>query len=134
MRADVQSNQVRFNMTTIDLTDDTIYTRDLIERVEDLESSADDNGGCADDVEYQALSAILEKLADEGGDEHWRGAWYPQYLIKDGYFETYMDELLADCGDLPKDLPAYLSIAIDYVMLRSDYTPIEIKGATYWYR
>ena len=123
--------------TTLDTTDDTICVRDLINRVEELEADMPDDESVRnwDGLpELMELSAILDKLAGEGGDEHWRGAWYPQYLIKDGYFETYMDELLADCGDLPKDLPAYLSIAIDYVMLRSDYTPIEIKGATYWYR
>jgi len=123
--------------TTLDTTDDTIYVRGIMDRVEELEADMPDDASVRnwDGLpELMKLSAILDKLAGEGGDEHWRGAWHPQYLIKDSYFEQYMDELLVDCGDLPKDLPAYLRVVIDYDMLRTDYTPIEIDGVTYWYR
>jgi hypothetical protein len=45
-----------------------------------------------------------------------------------------MDELLEDIGVLPRDLPSYLKITVDYDALQMDYTSIEIDGASYWYR
>lgn len=132
-------------MTTIDIetlnSEDIIDVRDIIERVEELESEIED--ACeAKDVEaieaYQpeldTLRAILEDLKGYGGDEQWRGDWYPVTLIRDSYFNDYMDEMLEDCGELPKNLPCYLSITVDYKALQMDYTSIEIDGVTYWYR
>ena len=84
--------------------------------------------------EYETLKSLLEELEGNGGDEQWKGVWYPSSLIRDSYFETYMDEMLEDCGDLPKDLPSYLSITVDYSALQQDYTSIEVEGVTYWYR
>lgn len=45
-----------------------------------------------------------------------------------------MDELLEDIGDIPKDLPCYLTIKVDYVALQQDYSSVEIDDVTYWYR
>lgn len=84
--------------------------------------------------ELRNLEAILEDLAGNGGDEEWEGVWYPLTLIADSYFETAMDELLEDIGELPKNLPSYLTITIDYDALQQDYTSTEIEGETYWYR
>lgn len=123
-------------------TDDIIDVRDIIERFEELESDLeayvekmDDWQANADATEeHAALEALLSDLCGNGGDEQWRGDWYPVTLIRDSYFEQYMDELLEDCGDLPKDLPCYLSITVDYKALQMDYTSCEIDGVTYWYR
>jgi hypothetical protein len=42
--------------------------------------------------------------------------------------------LLEDIGDLPKNLPSYLTITVDYDALQMDYTSVEFDGVTYWYR
>ena len=130
--------------------DDTIDLREVTDRVEELRSERDDhdlgddgktNGAnnwatdCADDAEELAeLEALLTSLADNGGDHQWEGAWYPLGLIRDSYLEAEMDGLLEDIGDLPRDLPGYLTITVNYDALQQDYASVEFAGETYWYR
>lgn len=139
----------------LDLTADYIDVRDIIARVEelrdDLEQYHDNqettlsfdyalqNGAnfpehAEEFSEHKTLADILAELCGNGGDEQWEGDWYPVTLIRDSYFEQSMDELLEDCGDIPKDIPCYLKIIVDYDLLKTDYTSIEIEGETYWYR
>jgi hypothetical protein len=121
---------------TIDLTSDTIDIRDIIERVEELENEVADTEAqtWANRDEYAELTAILDELAGSGGDEQWRGDWYPLTLIRESHFEEYMDEMVHDCYEVPKNLPSFMSIVLDYVALQQDYTAVEINGATYFYR
>lgn len=127
------------NTTTLNLTADIIDVRDIIARVEELESEIDGDAIQGDELgreELAALSAILAELVGYGGDEQWRGDWYPVTLIRDSYFTEHARELLQDCGDLPRDLPHY--IAIDWeataLNIQVDYSAVEIDGVTYWYR
>lgn len=113
---------------------DTIDTRDLIERIEALETECD--GLEADCEELQALLAIMDELKGQGGDEKWRGHWYPITLIHENYFVEYVRELMEDIGEIPRNFPHY--IVIDWQKtadnLRVDYSSIEIDGHTYWFR
>jgi hypothetical protein len=137
--------------TTLDLTADVIDVRDIIARYEELESESvifldesDDDARTAAwraanpdaAAELAALRDILDELKGYGGDEQWRGDWYPVTLVSDKYFEDHARELLDDCGVIPKDLPHY--VAIDWETtaqnIQVDYTPVEIDGLTYWYR
>ncbi len=119
--------------TQLNLTADVIDVRDIIARYEELEAESD---GLPDAEERVLLAAILDELKGYGGNEQWRGDWYPITLICDSHFTDYAIELLEDCGDLPRNLPHY--IAIDWEAtarnIRVDYTAIEIDGQTYWYR
>lgn len=123
--------------TTIDLSDDIIDIRTIIERVEKLENTADENGGCIDDVEYRALYDILDGLKGYGGDEEWRGDWYPLTLIRDSYFRDYARELAEDCGMVNPDA-RWPNDCIDWDLaareLQHDYSSVTIDGVTYWYR
>lgn len=165
---------------SLDLTDDIIDVRDIIERFEELESEKEDfetaveeTNEAFDDVEdtlesedpnhpdreagrekiaqakgkqsawieengeeFAELKNILEDLKDNGGDEQWRGDWYPVTLIRDSYFTTYAIELLEDCGDIPRNLPHYVAIDWDATArnIQVDYTSTEINGAAYWFR
>lgn len=152
--------------------DDTIDTREIIARIEELEAErealtdhveecqaayehhdGDDTKSTPewDDLkaaraqlrewnqgedaeELAQLVALMEELKGYGGDEQWRGDWYPLTLIRDSYFEQYMDDLIADIGDIPRDLPAYVRIELDYTMLQQDYSSVDIDGVDYWYR
>lgn len=133
------------NGHTINATfiDDTIDVRHLIERFESLDSLRDNAGGTFNAEfteenanEWQELRALLNALKGLGGDEQWRGDWYPLTLIEDAYFPEYAKQLLEDCGTIPRDFPAW--IAIDWERtaeaLQGDYTPVEINGLTYWTR
>ena len=125
--------------TTLDLSADMIDVRDIIARVEELETIIGDSLD-AESVqmamsEHQDFTALLGELAGNGGDVQWRGDWYPVTLIRDSYFIDYARELLEDCGDIPRNLPHY--IAIDWkktaINIRQDYWHISLD-ATYWYR
>lgn len=122
--------------TELDLTADVIDVRDIIARVEELEPQVDTIGEGEHIAEWNMLTRILYELKGYGGDERWRGDWYPVTLIEDAYFVEYVQDLLADCGELPCDLPHY--IAIDWRTtarnIRTDYSSVDVDGLTYWYR
>ena len=129
----------------IDNTQDIIDVRDIIDRVEELESSIQDYENEDGDLELHdehisqkeeldELRDVLSELAGYGGDEQFEGDWYPVSLIHDNYFETAMDELLEDIGVIPRDLPCYLTITVDYIALQQDYSSVNIGNETYWYR
>lgn len=113
---------------------DIIDIRDLIERIEDLEGEIEVYP--VDKEELQFLSSIMDELKGQGGDERWRGAWYPLTLIHENYFVEAMRELLEDIGDIPRELPSYISIDWQATAdnLRVDYSSVEIQGHTYWFR
>lgn len=118
-------------------TDYIIDVRDVIARFEELEAvlvNEPDNFSHDESEEYGRLKSLLDELKGNGREEQWRGDWYPITLISDSYFEDAMDELLEDIGDIPKDLPSYLTITVDYRALQMDYTSCEFDGVTYWYR
>lgn len=119
--------------TTLDLSADIIDVRDIIARYEELEDAVD---GLPDAEERYLLASILSSLVGYGGDEQWRGDWYPVTLVRDSYFTTYARELLEECGTIPRDLPSWIEIDWEATArnVRIDYTPVDINGRTYWYR
>lgn len=133
--------------TELDLNADTIDIRDIIARVEELEAEAQELNQTENfnlwahtypdhAAELATLCNILAELAGNGGDEQWRGDWYPLVLIRDSHFKDYIRELLADCGDVSAKLPNYVVVDWDATArnFHVDYSTIEINGATYWYR
>lgn len=113
---------------------DTIDTSDLIERIETLETECD--GLESECGELQALLSIMDELKGQGGDEKWRGDWYPSALIHEEYFVNAMRELMEDIGEVPRNFPHYIVINWEETAdnLRVDYSSIEIDGHTYWFR
>jgi len=141
---------------TISNTDEVIDIRDVIERLEELESEfetameevPDNERGNPDNArwrewdesqeaeELKALQSLMDDFKGYGGDKQWRGDWYPITLIRDDYFEDYTKELLEECGYIPKDFPSW--IAIDWEetaeAVQQDYSSAEFDGVTYWAR
>jgi hypothetical protein len=126
-------------MTDVTKFDDMIDVRDVIARVEQLEAIAEDVAAMdADDAdELATLTALLESMKGYGGDEEWRGDWYPGTLVRDSYFEDYAQELAGDCGMINADA-TWPNNCIDWERaareLRMDYSATEFDGVTYWYR
>ena len=123
--------------TQLDFTADIIDLRDIIARVEELDPEYSDIKLTDDEVkEFAELQAILDDLKGNGGDEQWRGDWYPVTLIADSHFTDYAREMLHDCGDIPRDIPHYIEIDWDATArnVRMDYAATDIDGVTYWYR
>lgn len=123
--------------------DDIIDVRDIIARVEELEAERDNcaefnealHGDKAD--ELLLLLGLLDELKGEGGDEQWRGDWYPVTLIRDSYFREYAEELAEDCGMIKSDA-TWPNNCIDWKeaarQLQQDYGRVDYDGVTYWYR
>lgn len=127
--------------TTLNLDADLIDIRDIIERVEQLEDQCD---GLGEDQcpELVALVALLEELKGNGGDEKWRGDWYPVTLISEDYFTDYIKDIIDDCYEMPKEMNSgswpYRHMTIDYEAAaeeaKQDYSEIDIGGTAYFYR
>ena len=141
---------------TISNTDTVIDSRDVIARIEELTAERDGLVAAIDDAvseeqgsgDIEALKlalaewldgedglelASLEKLAEEA--EGYAPDWTcGATLIRDDYFERAMDELVEDIGDMPKDIPSYMTIVLDYTALQQDYSAVDFDGETYWVR
>ena len=146
--------------------DDIIDSRDVIARIEELETERGDLQAAYEDAvseqiesmdeeaieelkdnRDQALDAleefdnseegqeltVLKALAEQG--EAYAPDWkYGAQLINEDYFEEAMDEMLEDCGYIPRDLPSFLTITVDYGALKMDYTKLDFDGQTYYIR
>jgi len=145
-------------ITVLDHMDDLLQMTEIIKQFEELEAEREtlsdiledaknhqyrhraaelelDNWDASESgVNFKLLTALTDELNGNGGDEEFRGDWFPSHLIRYSYFENYMDEMLEDIGDIPKDLPCYLSITVDYRALAMDYSTVEINGIEYMYR
>lgn len=127
-------------MSDFQAGDDVIDVRDVIARVEELREELIDsinhkNSPEADQwEELDKLESLISDLCGNGGDEQWEGDWYPVTLIHESYFEASMDEMIAGCYEIPKDLPSFMTIVLDYDALKQDYTTCEFGGETYYYR
>lgn len=125
---------------TISNMDDTIDSRDVIERIEYLTEEHENWSEEHPEADYMVteegqelttLLALQEEAADYCPD--WT---YGAQLIRDSYFEQAMDEMIADCygEQYSKDLPGFMTITLDYIALQSDYTACDFDGVTYWVR
>jgi hypothetical protein len=123
--------------------DETIDTRDLEQRLEELEAALEEEKetweeGDNDDPyleemfdDWDELKAIRD-LKDEVSD------WIDgQTLIRDDYFVTYAEEFAEDIGAISSDAQWPLR-HIDWEAaaeeLQTDYTEVEFDGTSYWYR
>lgn len=138
---------------TISNSDDVIDSRDVIARIEELESlladaqeakdgepeAMTDNSEIYTSVdfgvsEYEELKA-LQSLAEEGeGSPDWT---HGETLIHDSYFEDYARQLADDIGAIDKDA-RWPADCIDWEkaanQLKSDYMSVDYDGVEYWIR
>jgi hypothetical protein len=130
--------------TTIDNTEDLIDSRDVIARLDELESCRDDHetdptGGHFSDEDAAELAA-LRALADEADDSP---DWiYGETLIRRSYFVDYIAELINDCYEMPKEMNSgqwpYRHMTIDYEAAANeaeqDYMSVDFDGVEYLIR
>ena len=135
--------------STVDLRADVIDVLDIIARVLELRDERDeynDKMGSPDawdsvpdgePEELAMLEGILSELAGYGGDEEFEGDRYPVQLIADSYFQEYTQNLAEYCGMVDTNASWPMN-CIDWEQaareLQMDYSSIEIRGFTYWYR
>lgn len=135
---------------TIDNSADLIDSRDVIARIAELERQREDwlskqspdltalslNGVWATEASEEAeeLDALTTFAADaEGYASDWK---YGVTLIRDTYFVEYVQDLLAECGTIPSDLPSWVVLDWEATAenVQVDYTSVELDGVTYWVR
>ena len=118
--------------TAINNYEDIIDSRNIIERIEDLEGY-----DCADldDDERNELKALKELASEASG---YASDWpYGETLIRDTYFKDYAMELADDIGAINSDA-SWPNTCIDWDQaareLQMDYTCIDFDGVDYWIR
>lgn len=140
--------------TLLDNSCDTLYSRDIMSRIEELKEErfawiherigdqylpdqfVETLALWEKDHELEAMELdSLTKLAEEG--EGYADDWHDGVtLIRESYFAEYCEELLTECGDIPANLPHYVVIdwerTSEYIM--EDYTGIDFDGVTYYIR
>jgi len=109
---------------------DIIDSRDINERIEELELLEDDKD--FDDEDKEELGTLRE-MADSGRED-WE---YGVTLINENYFEEYAQELAEDIGAIKDDI-GWPCNCIDWEQaaneLRVDYTEIDFNGNAYLVR
>jgi hypothetical protein len=122
--------------TDISNNDNAIDSRDVIARIEELESEKEDCKENQEEFENQEELDSLIALQDqcEGYAVDWK---YGETLIRDTYFQDYAKELASDIGAISHDEQWPLNCidweeAVDE--LQQDYTSVEFDGETYWIR
>ncbi len=129
---------------TISNADDLIDSRDVIERIEELEEmlpadASEVMPGTGEELqnireELATLKALEEQASDYAPD--WE---YGEILIRDSYFQDYAEQLAEDIGaiDTTKNYGWPLN-CIDWEQaardLQMDYTAVDFDGVTYWVR
>ena len=146
---------------TIDNTQDIIDSRDIIARIEGLETEladAHEGDGTTDKPELedwieQASKSeaaafheeakellILRKVAEEASTSaDWE---YGETLIRESYFEDYIEELIEDCYEMPKQMGSgewpYRHLTLDIEAAaeeaKQDYMEVDFDGVTYLIR
>ncbi len=117
-------------------SDDCFDMRDAIARFEELER--DEGRDESDEEEFKALSELLEETKGNGGDEQWRGGWYPVTMIRDSNWTAYAQEYAEEICESDMREARWPFNCIDWDeasrQLQMDYTSCEFDGVTYWYR
>lgn len=121
------------------MSGDILDVRDLIEKYEELETLIEDGNDGGDEVdELNKIQELLDELKGNGGDEQWRGDWYPILMVRDDYFVEFCQQEVIDCGYIKNDLPYFISNNIDWDgvadEMKYDYSEVEFDGNTYYYR
>jgi len=81
--------------------------------------------------ELAKLTAFRAEVQD--GTSEWI---HGETLIRESYWVEYVQELLADIGDIPRDLPGYVVIDWEATAdnIKADYSEADFDGITYYFR
>jgi antirestriction protein len=115
--------------------DDVIDSRDVIERIAELQLKAEDGDALLDQDERIELAALVEFAQQvEQYAEDWL---YGATLVRDSYFIEYAEQLAKELDLLPRDA-GWPARHIDWEAaaddLQTDYTDVDFDGVTYWVR
>lgn len=121
---------------SLDNYQDVIDSRDVIARIEELESLVNDEDSPLDDDETDELKLLQSLAEDASGSPDWV---YGETLIRDSYFAEYAQELAEDCGYLDQaGSDRWPFTCIDWEKaareLQQDYYLVNFGSTEYWIR
>ena len=125
--------------TEINNSQEVIDSRDVIKRIEELEDLISNNKELPkkkreDLTEEERELKVLNDLAEESnGSPDWECG---ETLIRESFFTEYVEEMLVDIGDLPKEIPHYIVIDWEATAenIKTDYTTVDFDGIDYLIR
>ena len=111
--------------------EDTIDSRDIIARIEELEE--DDELEDWEKDELECLTAL-----DQDGKGAYGDSWkYGIGLVRDSHFTEYAQKFASDTGAI-SDTQSWPANCIDWEQatneLQTDYTLLDFDGVEYWAR
>lgn len=123
-------------------TEDLIDSRDVIARIEELQSERDDyepddeTAATWEDENPDEAEELktLEALAEKG--ESYASDWiHGATLINESYFTEYAEDLIKDCYSL-KDIPPFMVIDWEETAdnIKVDYSEVDFDGTTFYIR
>ena len=126
-----------------DMNQDYFDSRDMVERIEELEaledlfldpeSSEEDKAEWTRELDNEL--GQLREFADSVGNPEWI---HGMTFIAEHHFEDYAQELCTDLGYLTGDIPGFIASNINWEGiaddLRVDYSEYELYGNTYYAR
>jgi hypothetical protein len=57
-----------------------------------------------------------------------------EQCVSESKIDDHLEDMVADCYELPKNLPDFITLTIDYDMLKQDYTEFKYFDITYYVR
>ena len=123
-----------------DIENEEDYTDKRIDIDNKLEAIAEKENEIQDcEFEYNRYSeelAELEALKEEIESDSDEGFEYGIQLIHESDIDDYLNEMLVDCGYIPKDMPSWIVIdwQATYDNMKEDYNEIELNGNTFYIR
>jgi len=110
-------------------SEEIIDSRDVIARIEELESELEDFEGDEDDKED-----MTDELKAASCSPDWP---YGEILINDGYFEEWAEDFARDIGAISFDVQwplTYIDWDAAAHALRQDYIEVDFDGVVYQIR
>ncbi len=126
-------------MVDFDEYSDIIDSRDIIERIEELEEGIEFIDLFPMDNDEIEELAVLKKLVEDINGSSYDDASDGVTLIRDSYFEDYAREFASDKGVINDDKESRWPLYhIDWEAaaadLQQDYTEVVYNGVIYWLR
>jgi len=119
----------RFNTELDDFDEIETYLND--EASKNIDEDERNNFKSYWESEYQQIDAI-DEVENAVGSEFTYGCT----LIEEDDFEDYVEELLTDCGYIPKDFPSWIEIDWKATSenVKQDYSELKYKDKIYYFR
>ena len=131
-------NDLQNELYGIENEDDyTDKRNDVDSKLEEIAEKESEIQDC--EFEYNRYSeelTELESLKEEISDNSDEGFEYGIQSIHESDIDNYLNEMLVDCGYIPKDMPSWIKIdwQATYDNMKEDYNEIELNGNTFYIR